>query len=102
MTAAESAGRRPDVPALTGLRFLAAFSVLLAHGLAATVANNEPPRRRRSLAHAILRVRHDAVLRAQRLCDPLQLRRPGDRRAAGAASPPSSGRASLASIRSFC
>jgi peptidoglycan/LPS O-acetylase OafA/YrhL len=43
MTTAESAGRRPDVPALTGLRFLAAFSVLLAHGLAATVTNNEPP-----------------------------------------------------------
>jgi peptidoglycan/LPS O-acetylase OafA/YrhL len=43
MTTAQSAGRRPDVPALTGLRFLAAFSVLLAHGLAATVANNEPP-----------------------------------------------------------
>ena len=43
MTAAESAGRRPDVPALTGLRFLAAFSVLLAHGVAATVTNNEPP-----------------------------------------------------------
>jgi peptidoglycan/LPS O-acetylase OafA/YrhL len=43
MIAAESAGRRPDVPALTGLRFLAAFSVLLAHGLSATVANNEPP-----------------------------------------------------------
>jgi peptidoglycan/LPS O-acetylase OafA/YrhL len=43
MTAAESAGRRPDVPALTGLRFLAAFSVLLAHGVFATVTNNEPP-----------------------------------------------------------
>jgi peptidoglycan/LPS O-acetylase OafA/YrhL len=43
MTAAESAERRPDVPALTGLRFLAAFSVLLAHGLAATVAVNAPP-----------------------------------------------------------
>jgi peptidoglycan/LPS O-acetylase OafA/YrhL len=43
MIAAESAGRRPDVPALTGLRFLAAFSVLLAHGLAATVASDEPP-----------------------------------------------------------
>jgi peptidoglycan/LPS O-acetylase OafA/YrhL len=43
MTAAESAGRRPDVPALTGLRFLAAFSVLLAHGLSATLTNNEPP-----------------------------------------------------------
>ena len=43
MTTAESAGRRPDVPALTGLRFLAAFSVLLAHSLAATVANNAPP-----------------------------------------------------------
>src|SRR4029077_4231717 len=42
MTTAQSAGRRPDVPALTGLRFLAAFSVLLAHGLAATLANNEP------------------------------------------------------------
>jgi peptidoglycan/LPS O-acetylase OafA/YrhL len=43
MTTAPSAGRRPDVPALTGLRFVAAFSVLLAHGLAATVANDEPP-----------------------------------------------------------
>ncbi len=43
MTTAQSAGRRPDVPALTGLRFLAAFAVLLAHGLAATVASNEPP-----------------------------------------------------------
>jgi peptidoglycan/LPS O-acetylase OafA/YrhL len=44
MNAAEAVGRRPDVPALTGLRFLAAFSVLLAHGLSATVANNEPPK----------------------------------------------------------
>src|SRR5580704_2443077 len=43
MTTAQSAGRRPDVPALTGLRFLAAFSVLLAHGLAATAANNTLP-----------------------------------------------------------
>jgi peptidoglycan/LPS O-acetylase OafA/YrhL len=44
MTATEDAPKRPDVPALTGLRFVAAFSVLLAHGLSATVANNEPPR----------------------------------------------------------
>jgi hypothetical protein len=44
MTAAESVSRRPDVPALTGLRFLAAFSVLLAHGLSATLTNNEPPK----------------------------------------------------------
>jgi len=44
MTTAESLGRRPDVPALTGLRFLAAFSVLLAHGLSATLTNNEPPK----------------------------------------------------------
>ena len=43
MTTGEGAGRRQDVSTLTGLRFLAAFSVLLAHGLAATVANNEPP-----------------------------------------------------------
>ena len=43
MTAAEDAPRRPDVPALTGLRFVAAFSVLLAHGLSTTVANSEPP-----------------------------------------------------------
>src|SRR5580658_9776763 len=43
MTTAESARRRPDVPALTGLRFLAAFAVLLAHGLAAIVANDAPP-----------------------------------------------------------
>jgi peptidoglycan/LPS O-acetylase OafA/YrhL len=39
----EGAVRRQDVPALTGLRFLAAFSVLLAHGLSATVANSEAP-----------------------------------------------------------
>jgi peptidoglycan/LPS O-acetylase OafA/YrhL len=43
MTKAEPAGRRPDVAALTGLRFLAAFSVLLAHGVAATLTNDEPP-----------------------------------------------------------
>src|SRR3984885_16373131 len=43
MTAAESAGRRPDRPALTGLRIRAAFSVLPAHGLSATLTNNEPP-----------------------------------------------------------
>ena len=43
MATNDGAGRRQDVPALTGLRFLAAFSVLLAHGLAATVANNQPP-----------------------------------------------------------
>jgi hypothetical protein len=43
-SAAAGAGkpRRPDVPALTGLRFVAAFSVLLAHGLSATMANNQP------------------------------------------------------------
>jgi hypothetical protein len=34
--------RRPDVPALTGLRFVAAFSVLLAHGVSATMTNNQP------------------------------------------------------------
>jgi hypothetical protein len=44
MTTAESVSRRPDVPALTGLRFLAAFTVLLAHGLSATVASNAPPK----------------------------------------------------------
>jgi peptidoglycan/LPS O-acetylase OafA/YrhL len=43
MTTTESAGRHPDVPALTGLRFLAAFAVLVAHGVTATVGNNEPP-----------------------------------------------------------
>jgi len=43
MTAAEGAARRQEVPALTGLRFLAAFSVLLAHGLGATFANDQPP-----------------------------------------------------------
>ncbi len=32
------------------------------------------------LAHASIRIRHDAVLRAQRLCHPLQLLRLGDRR----------------------
>jgi len=43
ITTAEATGRRLGVPALTGLRFLAAFSVLLAHGLAATMASSEPP-----------------------------------------------------------
>jgi peptidoglycan/LPS O-acetylase OafA/YrhL len=43
MTTADGAGRRHDVPALTGLRFLAAFSVLLAHGLGAIMASNAPP-----------------------------------------------------------
>jgi len=43
MTTPEGAARRQEVPALTGLRFLAAFSVLLAHGLGATFANDQPP-----------------------------------------------------------
>jgi peptidoglycan/LPS O-acetylase OafA/YrhL len=34
---------RPDIPALTGLRFVAAFSVLIAHGCAAILANHETP-----------------------------------------------------------
>jgi peptidoglycan/LPS O-acetylase OafA/YrhL len=34
---------RPDIPALTGLRFVAAFSVLIAHGSAATLADHETP-----------------------------------------------------------
>jgi peptidoglycan/LPS O-acetylase OafA/YrhL len=32
---------RPDIPALTGLRFVAAFCVLIAHGFAATLADHE-------------------------------------------------------------
>jgi peptidoglycan/LPS O-acetylase OafA/YrhL len=36
--------RRENVPALTGLRFLAAFSVLLAHALSVTLADQEQPR----------------------------------------------------------
>ena len=43
MTTPEGAARRQEVPALTGLRFLAAFSVLLAHGLGATFASDQPP-----------------------------------------------------------
>ncbi|HTH35527.1 MAG TPA: acyltransferase [Xanthobacteraceae bacterium] len=43
MTTVEGAARRQDVPALTGLRFVAAFSVLFAHGLGATLANDQPP-----------------------------------------------------------
>lgn len=35
--------RRPDVPALTGLRFIAAFSVLLSHGVSNIVAGGETP-----------------------------------------------------------
>jgi peptidoglycan/LPS O-acetylase OafA/YrhL len=34
---------RPDIPALTGLRFVAAFSVLIAHGVTAILANHETP-----------------------------------------------------------
>ena len=34
---------RPDIPALTGLRFVAAFSVLIAHGCAAILADYETP-----------------------------------------------------------
>jgi len=34
---------RPDVPALTGLRFYAAFFVLIAHGCAALLADHETP-----------------------------------------------------------
>src|SRR5580704_8201731 len=81
MTAAESAGRRPDVPALTGLRFLAAFSVLLAHGLSATLTNNEPPE------GAVLWLMQASgfgmtLFFVLSLCDPLQLRPLGDRRPA--------------------
>ena len=42
MSTAEGAPRRHEVPALTGLRFVAAFSVLFAHGLSATLANDHP------------------------------------------------------------
>ena len=38
--------RRPhlkDIPALTGLRFVAAFSVLLAHGVSTLLADHETP-----------------------------------------------------------
>lgn len=42
-TTAEGAPRRQDVPALTGLRFLAAFVVLLAHAALATFASDRPP-----------------------------------------------------------
>jgi peptidoglycan/LPS O-acetylase OafA/YrhL len=34
---------RSDIPALTGLRFVAAFSVLIAHGFAAILAGHETP-----------------------------------------------------------
>jgi peptidoglycan/LPS O-acetylase OafA/YrhL len=34
---------RPDIPALTGLRFYAAFFVLIAHGCAAVLADHETP-----------------------------------------------------------
>lgn len=43
MTTPEGAERRrQEVPALTGLRFLAAFSVLLAHAVSATFADDQP------------------------------------------------------------
>ena len=35
--------RRQEVPALTGLRFVAVFSVLLAHGVTILLANYETP-----------------------------------------------------------
>jgi peptidoglycan/LPS O-acetylase OafA/YrhL len=34
---------RPDIPALTGLRFVAAFSVLIAHGVGEILASHETP-----------------------------------------------------------
>jgi peptidoglycan/LPS O-acetylase OafA/YrhL len=34
---------RPEVPALTGLRFVAAFAVLIGHGVATILANHETP-----------------------------------------------------------
>jgi peptidoglycan/LPS O-acetylase OafA/YrhL len=45
LTAADHAHHsdRPDIPALTGLRFYAAFFVLIAHGCAALLANHETP-----------------------------------------------------------
>jgi len=43
MTTSDGATRRQEVPALTGLRFLAAFTVLFAHGVGATLANDQPP-----------------------------------------------------------
>ena len=101
MTAAKSAGRRPDVPALTGLRFLAAFSVLLAHGLTATVTNNEPPKgavlwlmQSSGFGMTLFFVLSGFVIHynyAGLVTD-----------GRCAASPPSCGRASLGSIRSFC
>jgi peptidoglycan/LPS O-acetylase OafA/YrhL len=41
-TGARARARRQDVPALTGLRFVAAFSVLLAHGLGVIEPTNDP------------------------------------------------------------
>jgi peptidoglycan/LPS O-acetylase OafA/YrhL len=38
-----AAARREDIPALTGLRFVAAFSVLMAHGVSTILANHETP-----------------------------------------------------------
>jgi peptidoglycan/LPS O-acetylase OafA/YrhL len=45
LTAADHAHHsdRPDIPALTGLRFYAAFFVLIAHGCAALLADHETP-----------------------------------------------------------
>ena len=43
MTTSDGATRRQEVPALTGLRFLAALTVLFAHGVGATLANDQPP-----------------------------------------------------------
>ena len=38
-----SGGGRPDIPALTGLRFFAAFSVVVAHGTVQLLKFEEPP-----------------------------------------------------------
>lgn len=45
LTTADHAHRRdrPDIPVLTGLRFYAAFFVLIAHGCAALLADHETP-----------------------------------------------------------
>jgi peptidoglycan/LPS O-acetylase OafA/YrhL len=43
VSASRGVSRRQDVPALTGLRFIAAFSVLIGHGFSWILQSHEAP-----------------------------------------------------------
>jgi peptidoglycan/LPS O-acetylase OafA/YrhL len=95
---------RPDVPVLTGLRFVAAFSVLVAHGCATILADHETP------LGAVYWLRQASgfgmtlffVLCAQRICHSVTIMRRLVTEGAFAASSPICGPVLPGSIRLFC